>query len=123
MGGRAALQKLRGVPGLAQFALFSRLAHRPTWTLVTAVRRGVRRAPFAPAVVIAHASRDLAAYLDERATLFRGLQPTVLPGAPTLYSSILDHPATKDHNLSSLRLALDVVLFDFDGRILGRAGR
>ena len=33
-------------------------------------------------------------------------QVTVLPGAPTLYQSILDHPARADHDLSSLRVAV-----------------
>ena len=31
---------------------------------------------------------------------------TVLPGPPTLYSSLLDHPARSAHDLSSLRLAV-----------------
>jgi acyl-CoA synthetase (AMP-forming)/AMP-acid ligase II len=31
---------------------------------------------------------------------------TVLPGPPTLYQSILDHPRRADHDLSSLRLAV-----------------
>ena len=31
---------------------------------------------------------------------------TVLPGAPTIYQTILDHPARHDHDLSSLRLAV-----------------
>ena len=31
---------------------------------------------------------------------------TVLPGPPTLYQSILDHPRRTDHDLSSLRLAV-----------------
>ena len=31
---------------------------------------------------------------------------TVLPGPPTLFQSILDHPARADHDLSSLRLAV-----------------
>jgi acyl-CoA synthetase (AMP-forming)/AMP-acid ligase II len=31
---------------------------------------------------------------------------TVLPGAPTLYQSILDHPTVADHDLSSLRVAV-----------------
>jgi acyl-CoA synthetase (AMP-forming)/AMP-acid ligase II len=31
---------------------------------------------------------------------------TVLPGAPTLYQSILDHPRRSEHDLSSLRLAV-----------------
>jgi penicillin-binding protein 2 len=65
--------------GRAELRRLARLAHRPTWTLVAAVRRSVRRAPFAPAIVVAHASRDLAGYLDERAASFRGFQTTVLP--------------------------------------------
>jgi acyl-CoA synthetase (AMP-forming)/AMP-acid ligase II len=31
---------------------------------------------------------------------------TVLPGPPTLYQSILDHPAREDHDLSTLRVAV-----------------
>ncbi len=31
---------------------------------------------------------------------------TVLPGAPTIYQTILDHPARADHDLSSLRFAV-----------------
>jgi len=31
---------------------------------------------------------------------------TVLPGPPTLYQSLLDHPGREDHDLSSLRLAV-----------------
>jgi acyl-CoA synthetase (AMP-forming)/AMP-acid ligase II len=33
-------------------------------------------------------------------------QVTVFPGAPTLYQTILDHPARQDHDLSSLRVAV-----------------
>src|SRR5918994_3664273 len=35
-----------------------------------------------------------------------GERVTVLPGPPTLYQSILDHPARDDHDLSSLRVAV-----------------
>jgi acyl-CoA synthetase (AMP-forming)/AMP-acid ligase II len=35
-----------------------------------------------------------------------GERVTVLPGAPTIYQSILDHPARHDHDLSSLRVAV-----------------
>ena len=35
-----------------------------------------------------------------------GEQVTVLPGPPTLYQSILDHPDRDDHDLSSLRVAV-----------------
>jgi acyl-CoA synthetase (AMP-forming)/AMP-acid ligase II len=31
---------------------------------------------------------------------------TVLPGAPTIYQAILDHPSRDDHDLSSLRVAV-----------------
>ena len=33
-------------------------------------------------------------------------QVTVLPGAPTIYRAILDHPSRDDHDLSSLRVAV-----------------
>jgi acyl-CoA synthetase (AMP-forming)/AMP-acid ligase II len=33
-------------------------------------------------------------------------QVTVLPGAPTIYQAILDHPERDDHDLSSLRVAV-----------------
>ena len=33
-------------------------------------------------------------------------QVTVLPGAPTIYQSILDHPGRDDHDLSTLRVAV-----------------
>ena len=56
-----------------------RLAHVPTWKLIAAVRRSIRRAPYAPAVVLRTPSRDLAFYLAERARSFRGLQTAVLP--------------------------------------------
>ena len=35
-----------------------------------------------------------------------GERVTVLPGAPTLYQSILDHPDRGAHDLSSLRVAV-----------------
>ncbi len=44
------------------------------------------------------ADRVLARVADERVT--------VLPGPPTLYQSILDHPARAGHDLSSLRVAV-----------------
>ncbi len=33
-------------------------------------------------------------------------QVTVLPGAPTIYQAILDHPGRDDHDLSTLRIAV-----------------
>jgi acyl-CoA synthetase (AMP-forming)/AMP-acid ligase II len=38
--------------------------------------------------------------------LIEAEQITVLPGAPTIYQTILDHPARGRHDLSSLRLAV-----------------
>src|SRR5207248_6085490 len=65
--------------GRAQLGRLARLTHERTITLIREVRRSVRRSPFAPAVVIPRASRQLAAYVDERAELFRGIQTAVLP--------------------------------------------
>jgi len=65
--------------GRARLGRLERLTHVPSWKFVAAIRRSLRRDPFAPAVVIPRASRDLSAYLDERASSYRGLQPTVLP--------------------------------------------
>ncbi len=65
--------------GRARLGRLARLTRVPSWKFVAAIRRSLRRDPFAPAVVIPRASRDLSAYLDERASSYRGLQPTVLP--------------------------------------------
>jgi penicillin-binding protein 2 len=65
--------------GRATLARLARLTHGATWKLVAAVRRSVRKDPFAPAIVVPRASRDLTAYLDERASSYRGLQTAVLP--------------------------------------------
>jgi len=54
----------------------SRLAHVPTSTLVTRIRRSVIRSPFAPAVVLPHPERGLAYFLDERAEQYRGFKVT-----------------------------------------------
>jgi len=42
----------------------------------------------------------------EAIRLIAGERVTVLPGPPTLYASLLDHPARGQHDLSSLRLAV-----------------
>jgi penicillin-binding protein 2 len=65
--------------GRARLARLARLAHVPTWKLIAAVRRGVRRTPFTPAVVLPRPSRGLTAYLAERAADWHGLQTAVLP--------------------------------------------
>ncbi len=65
--------------GLLRLRRLARLAHVPTWKLIAAVRRGVRRTPFTPAVVLQRPSRDLASYLSERASSWRGVQTAVVP--------------------------------------------
>jgi penicillin-binding protein 2 len=57
----------------------ARLAHVPTARLLANIRRSVKRSPFAPAVVIARPSHDLALYLDERASEFRGFDVLSFP--------------------------------------------
>jgi HIP---CoA ligase len=44
--------------------------------------------------------------LDETMRLIETERITVLPGAPTIYRSLLDAPGRADHDLSSLRLAV-----------------
>jgi penicillin-binding protein 2 len=65
--------------GLLRLRRLARVAHVPTWKLIAAVRRGVRRTPFTPAVVLQRPSRDLASYLAERASSWRGVQTAVVP--------------------------------------------
>ena len=65
--------------GHARLRRLARLAHVPTWKLIAAVRRGVRRAPYTPAVVLPRPSRDLAFYVAERGSSFRGFQLAALP--------------------------------------------
>jgi HIP---CoA ligase len=43
---------------------------------------------------------------EQAMQLIAAEQITILPGAPTIYQTILDHPARTDHDLSSLRLAV-----------------
>jgi acyl-CoA synthetase (AMP-forming)/AMP-acid ligase II len=43
---------------------------------------------------------------DDTLALVERERVTVLPGPPTLYHSLLDHPARERHDLSSLRLAV-----------------
>ena len=65
--------------GLVRLRHLARVAHVPLWSLIANLRRSVRRAPFAPAVVIRRPSLALAGYLDERADDFRGFAVSVLP--------------------------------------------
>jgi penicillin-binding protein 2 len=65
--------------GLSRLKKLGRLAHVPTWKLIAAVRRSVRRTPFTPAIVIPRPPEVLAAYLDERASAWRGVGTAVIP--------------------------------------------
>jgi acyl-CoA synthetase (AMP-forming)/AMP-acid ligase II len=60
------------------------------------------------ASVVAGATMLPEAVFDVDAVLARveGERVTVLPGAPTIYQSILDHPDRDKHDLSSLRVAV-----------------
>jgi penicillin-binding protein 2 len=55
------------------------LAGVPTWKLIAAVRRSIRRTPFTPAVVIPRPSRELASYLAERVSSWRGVETAAVP--------------------------------------------
>jgi penicillin-binding protein 2 len=57
----------------------SALTRVPTGTLITRIRRSLVQSPFGPAVVIAHASRALTFFMDERAAAFPGLHVVELP--------------------------------------------
>jgi len=67
------------VAGRTELRRLARLARLPTSELTARIRMAVRRAPFAPAVVISKAPRDLAFYLEEHASRFR---PFSLVGVP-----------------------------------------
>jgi HIP---CoA ligase len=43
---------------------------------------------------------------EQAMRLIEAAQITILPGAPTIYQTILDHPVRAQHDLSSLRLAV-----------------
>jgi penicillin-binding protein 2 len=66
----------RGRRVLAQLA---RLAHIPVATLVARIRSSLVQSPFGPAVVVSHASRPVAFYLDERAAAYPGVHVVDLP--------------------------------------------
>jgi long-chain acyl-CoA synthetase len=44
--------------------------------------------------------------LDEALKLIDKVRPTIMPGVPTLFNAILNHPKIKAHDLSSLRFCL-----------------
>ncbi len=65
--------------GRAQLRRLARLARVPTWKLIARVRGSIRRSPYAPAMVLPVATRELAFYLEERASSFRGLEVVAVP--------------------------------------------
>jgi penicillin-binding protein 2 len=65
--------------GQRQLRRLARLARVPTWKLIVRMRVGLRRAPFAPVVIIPRVPRDLAFYLEERARSFRPFHVTAVP--------------------------------------------
>jgi acyl-CoA synthetase (AMP-forming)/AMP-acid ligase II len=90
------------------------------WVAMTGLRRGDRylmvnpyfhmfglKAGILPCITVG-ATMIPEAVFDVERTLQRVSEEkvTVLPGPPTLYQSILDHPALGDHDLSTLRFAV-----------------
>ncbi len=65
--------------GLLRLKKLGRLAHVPTWKLIAAMRGSIRRTPFTPAVIIPRPSEELASYLEERGSSWRGVGTAVLP--------------------------------------------
>ena len=44
--------------------------------------------------------------LDDALKIIHGRQPTVMPGVPTLYNAMMNHPQIKNFNMASLKLCL-----------------
>jgi acyl-CoA synthetase (AMP-forming)/AMP-acid ligase II len=65
-------------------------------------KAGILACLISGAALVPQAAFDAA----ETMRLIEAEQITVLPGAPTIYASILDHPARRSFDLSSLRLAV-----------------
>jgi penicillin-binding protein 2 len=65
--------------GRAQLQRLARLAHVPMWKLLARVKRSLRRDPFAPAIVLPDVTRDVAFYVEERVSSFRGVEVTDVP--------------------------------------------
>jgi penicillin-binding protein 2 len=65
--------------GRSQLRRLARLAHVPAWTLLARVKRSLRRDPFAPAIVLPDVTRNLAFYVEERISSFRGVQVANVP--------------------------------------------
>ncbi len=66
------------------------------------LKAGVLAACCAGATMLPEAVFDV----DRVLAAVAGERITVLPGPPTLYQAILDHPARHDHDLSTLRVAV-----------------
>jgi len=60
--------------GVRQLRRLARLTGRPWGILAARIRHDILQAPFAPAVVVAHPTAALAAYLQERPGLFPGFK-------------------------------------------------
>jgi penicillin-binding protein 2 len=60
--------------GVRELRRLARLTGRPWGILAARIRHDVLQAPFAPAVVVAHPTAALAAYLQERPGLFPGFK-------------------------------------------------
>ncbi len=65
--------------GRGQLRRLAVLARVPKWKLIARLRRSIRRSPYAPAMVLPVATRELALYLEERAASFRGLEVVAVP--------------------------------------------
>src|SRR5438552_12704475 len=65
--------------GRTQLRRLARLARVPTWKLLVRVKRSLRLDPFAPAVVLPDARQNLAFYVQERLSSFRGVEVTNVP--------------------------------------------
>jgi acyl-CoA synthetase (AMP-forming)/AMP-acid ligase II len=90
------------------------------WVAMTGLREGDRYLMVNPYFHMFGLKAGILASITAGATMFpepvfdadRALarvaaeQITVLPGAPTLYQSLLDHPGRSEHDLSSLRVAV-----------------
>jgi penicillin-binding protein 2 len=65
--------------GRAELRRLARLARVPTWKLIVRIREALRRAPFVSPVIISNAPRDVAFYLEERASSFEPFHVTAVP--------------------------------------------
>lgn len=69
------------------------------------------------------ASPSLTAAISQANTARHVQELTIAAGFPQLFTAICEHVAERCQAHVGGALALDVIMFDFDGRVLGRAGR